>query len=90
MSRSWRTTYNKNQHRDRLKEQEEKQKILQPRNPETTHIRRNQDIPEEFKKGIHGLMFKVGTTGWTKTTVEEETLLTLDEYRILRTRGRCR
>jgi hypothetical protein len=73
MTHPWRRTYST-----------KKNPAWQPRNPETTHVRRGEDPPEEFKKGIHDLMFKQGNGIWVRTTIEERELLTLDEYRLRR------
>jgi len=56
-----------------------------PAQPDATHIRRylnDLSPPEEFKKGIHGLMFRYSDDfGWVRTTVEESRLTPIRIYR---------
>jgi|TARA_R110001606_G_scaffold355621_1_gene506648 hypothetical protein len=56
-----------------------------PKHPDATHIRKylnDHSAPEEFKKGLHGLMFRYGDDfGWVRTTVEESRLTPINIYR---------
>lgn len=59
---------------------------MKPNHADTTHLKRIDGAPpDEYKKGRHGLMFRWSDTcdEWMRTTVSENKLITLSDYKRL-------